>query len=405
MSTTVGQDPIELLGNEPKAEVRYLSDGVGQPEVIGAERQEVAAVGARFLKATGGNACLAVVGPLVSTEKDGQSTESAIIRCCRARFGYPSAPFPGTIDLILDTIGGSLDSAFKTVLFLSRFAERLRVFVPRRAKSAGTLIAIGADELYLSPFGELGPLDTQIRDPRNPADRVSALDCYQSVDYVRTFGLSTLGRTFRALAAETRTLIPLAELVNTAANFSIGSISPILTQVNALDFGGWGRTLKIGEMYAQVLLSRVGYDKEDAAEIANRLVYGYTHHPFPIDVDELERIGLNARLMSKDQYENALEIVRRCAQPGVAVVGFIEEEATQPGGPVTDASSDRSTEHVAAGAKAAHRRHTQNVASDGQTHPVAALEDGEEYMDSISEEDEPVKSSRSRLGPPGGAWA
>ena len=268
------------------------------------------------------------------------------------------------------------------------------MFVPRRAKSAGTLIAIGANDLYLSPFGELGPLDTQIRDPRNPADRVSALDCYQSVDYVRTFGLNTLSRTFRALAAETRILIPLADLVNTSANFSVGSIAPILTQVSALDFGGWGRTLRIGEMYAEVLLSRVGYDKEDAAEIADRLVYGYTHHPFPIDLNEAKRIGLKPKPMTKVQYENALEIVTRCAEPGVVVVGFAEAEVTKPGGPVTHAPADSPAERSAGAAKARRHKHAETVGGDGRVHPVAALEEGERVFPLSIDEGENPGSGR-----------
>ena len=398
MSTTTEPGDIGLLGKEPSGELRYLSDGIKlAPEIVGAERQEVAAAGKRFLNASGGDACLVLVGPLVSeTGKGDVSTESAIIRCCTARFDYPATRFPGTIDLILDTLGGSLDSAFKTVLFLSRFADRLRVFVPRRAKSAGTLIAIGANELYMSPFAELGPLDTQIRDPRNPADRVSALDCYQSVDYVRAFGLSTLSRTFRALAADTQTLIPLAELVNTAANFSIGSIAPILTQVSALDFGGWGRTLRIGEMYARTLLSRAEYDKGDSAEIAEQLVYGYTHHPFPIDMDEAGRIGLKVLPMTKDQYNNALEIVTRCSQPGIVVVGFTEDEAAQSGEAMADGPADDLAEQARAGAvTAGRRRPAGNVASDSRAHPVASLDEGEPGF-AMTKEGDPI-TSRSDL--------
>lgn len=229
------------------------------------------------------------------------------------------------------------------MLFLSRFTKRLRVFVPRRAKSAGTLIAIGASELYMSPFSELGPLDTQIRDPRNPADRVSALDCYQSVDYVRSFGLSTLGKALWTLATETQTQIPLAQLVNTSANFSIASVTPILSQVIPLDFGGWGRTLKIGEMYAQSLLARVGYSQKDAEVIASQLVYGYTHHPFPIDLDEASRIGLHPQPMTREQYDLAQDVLIACA--GLeTLVGFTDDThagAERPadkqgaGGPVT----------------------------------------------------------------------
>src|SRR5215472_93887 len=342
MSMTANGENIGRIGDEPTGGVNYLSDAATlQGKIVRAQRENVSAAGARFLAASGGDACLVLVGPLVSEAgNDDQNTETAVARCCTARFGYPGEAFDGTIDLILDTLGGSLDSAFKTVLFLSRFTKRLRVFVPRHAKSAGTLIAIGANELYMSPFAELGPLDTQIRDPRNPTDRVSALDCYQSVDYARTFGLNTLSKSFRALAGEARALIPLSQLVKTSADFSIGSIAPILTQVNALDFGGWGRTLRIGEMYAQDLLSRVEYNDHESREIAHQLVYGYTHHPFPIDVNEARRVGLRPFTMNEEQYNSALDIVTSCAEPGAVVVGFAAKTADGTAELVTQKASD-----------------------------------------------------------------
>jgi Serine dehydrogenase proteinase len=380
MSMAANDDNVGRLGDEPTCGIMYLSDGVGpHAEIVGPQRDNVAAAGERFLAASGGDACLVLAGPLMSEAgRDDQSTEGAVARCCVARFGYPGDPFEGTIDLILDTFGGSLDSAFKTMLFLSRFAKRLRVFVPRRAKSAGTLIAIGADELCLSPFAELGPLDTQIRDPRNPTDRVSALDCYQSVDYVRAFGLSTLTKTFRALAGETRTLIPLPQLVSTSADFSIGSIAPILTQVNALDFGGWGRTLRIGEMYARTLLSRAGYGEEESQAIANQLVYGYTHHPFPIDLNEASRVGLKPSAMTEDQYESALEIVTECAQPGVVVIGFTDEKTGRPAGQVTQGPDGVRADQAAKGAARAGRRSPAGAAAgDGGRGALAWIEEGE----------------------------
>jgi Serine dehydrogenase proteinase len=380
MSMAANEENVGRLGDEPTCGIMYLSDGVGpHAEIVGTQRDNVAAAGERFLRATGGDACLLLAGPLVSEAgRDDQSTEGAVARCCVARFGYPGDPLDGTIDLILDTFGGSLDAAFKTMLFVSRFAKRLRVFVPRRAKSAGTLIAIGADELCMSPFAELGPLDTQIRDPRNPTDRVSALDCYQSVDYVRAFGLSTLSKTFRALAGETRTLIPLPQLVNTSADFSIGSISPILTQVNALDFGGWGRTLRIGELYAQTLLSRVGYSEEESRAIAYQLVYGYTHHPFPIDLNEARRVGLKPSGMTEEQYESALDIVTACAQPGVVVVGFADEKSGEPAGQVTQGPDGVPADQAAkAVAQVTHRSPAGTVAGDGGRGAVAWIEEGE----------------------------
>lgn len=377
---TANEESIGRIGDEPTCEIKYLSDGVAvQGEIVGARREDIAVAGARFLAASGGDACLLLAGPLVSqVGNDEQSTEGAIARCCTARFGYPVEPFDGTIDLILDTFGGSLDSAFKTMLFLARFTKRLRVFVPRYAKSAGTLIAIGAHQLYMSPFAELGPLDTQIRDPRNPTDRVSALDCYQSVDYVRGFGLTTLTRAFRALAQETRTLIPLSQLVHTSADFSIGSIAPILTQVNALDFGGWGRTLRIGERYAKALLSRAGYNESEAKEISYQLVYGYTHHPFPIDMNEASRIGLRPFTMTEELYTSALDIVAGGAEPGAVVVGFAADTDGGTAELLTQRASDLLTDQAAkSNAGAGARRSTGEMAGDGRQAPVGWIEEGE----------------------------
>jgi hypothetical protein len=328
-----------LADDTPVGEVTYLSNGAHQRRKVSSEQKaQITEAGHKFTAATGGNACMIISGRLISPPgEDSASTEGAIAQCCLTRFGYPAGPPESdeTIDLILDTLGGPLDGAFKSVLFLSRFTKRLRVFVPRRAKSAGTLIAIGGSELYMSPFGELGPLDTQIRDPRNPTDRVSALDCYQSVDYVRGFGLSTLGRALWTLATETQTQIPLAQLVDTAANFSIGSVTPILSQVNALDFGGWGRTLKIGEMYARSLLARVGYSQKEAAAIASQLVYGYTHHPFPIDLDEASRIGLHPVPMTREQYDLAQNLLSACR--GLeTLVGFTDDSQARHGRPADE---------------------------------------------------------------------
>ena len=153
----------------------------------------------------------------------------------------------------------------------------------------------------MSPFGELGPLDTQIRDPRNPTDYISALDCYQSVDYVREFGFSTLSQALKQLAAVTQGKLLLTDSLDAAAKFAIGSITPMLSQTRSLDFGAWGRSLKMGEKYAQILISRAAQiDQLKAEKIAYRLVYGYTHHLFPIDITEASDIGLNPQEMSQD---------------------------------------------------------------------------------------------------------
>lgn len=68
------------------------------------------------------------------------------------------------LDLLLHTGGGDMDAAEKLISMV-RIAVgegRLRVIVPDFAKSAGTLMALGANRILMSDSSELGPIDPQI---------------------------------------------------------------------------------------------------------------------------------------------------------------------------------------------------------------------------------------------------
>jgi len=69
------------------------------------------------------------------------------------------------LDLMLQTAGGSGDAAEKIVETCRHHCStngEFRVIVPNMAKSAGTLIAIGADRIVMGHCSELGPIDPQI---------------------------------------------------------------------------------------------------------------------------------------------------------------------------------------------------------------------------------------------------
>ena len=67
------------------------------------------------------------------------------------------------LDLLLHTIGGSVDTAEKLMGMLRRHVDsaELRIIVPDFAKSAGTLMVLGADRVVMSDTSELGPIDPQ----------------------------------------------------------------------------------------------------------------------------------------------------------------------------------------------------------------------------------------------------
>lgn len=68
------------------------------------------------------------------------------------------------LDLLLHTGGGDIDAAEKLISMLRHKAgdANLRIIVPDYAKSAGTLMVLGADAVVMSDTSELGPIDPQI---------------------------------------------------------------------------------------------------------------------------------------------------------------------------------------------------------------------------------------------------
>lgn len=65
--------------------------------------------------------------------------------------------------LVVYSGGGRIEPAYlisKTCKYLAK--DKFVVAVPRKAKSAATLIALGADEIHMGLMSELGPIDPQI---------------------------------------------------------------------------------------------------------------------------------------------------------------------------------------------------------------------------------------------------
>jgi len=66
------------------------------------------------------------------------------------------------IDLVLHTPGGLVLASLQIARALHQHPGRVTVFVPHYAMSGGTLIALAADEIVMSPHAVLGPVDPQL---------------------------------------------------------------------------------------------------------------------------------------------------------------------------------------------------------------------------------------------------
>jgi hypothetical protein len=84
------------------------------------------------------------------------------------------------LHLMLASPGGDGEVAVRLVRMAQARCNRMTVIVPDQAKSAATLLALGAHEILMGPTSDLGPVDPQF--PVGDFDLVSAKDMIAAVE-------------------------------------------------------------------------------------------------------------------------------------------------------------------------------------------------------------------------------
>ncbi|WP_128958293.1 SDH family Clp fold serine proteinase [Bradyrhizobium guangzhouense] len=158
--------------------------------------------------------------------------------------------------LLIDSPGGQIEPAYLISKTLKRLAaNKFVVAVPRRAKSAATLICLGADEIHMGMMSQLGPIDPQIS------------------------GLPTLalGNALRLIA----------ELASKYPGSSEVLAKYLIDQISIRRLGYYERVGESAAQYAERLIGRRQLPSgKTAAEVASHLVNHYKDHGFVIDSGE-----------------------------------------------------------------------------------------------------------------------
>jgi hypothetical protein len=182
--------------------------------------------------------------------------------------------------LILLSRGGSIEPAYQISKLCKQWsATKFIVAIPRYAKSAATLIALGADEIHIGPLGQLGPIDPQLG------------------------GLPALG-----VSQALQTIAQLAEKFPGSSVMFAEYLKRVLT---VEQIGYCDRIAKSASQYAHRLLSSKVSISDRAEFIANQLVQEYKDHSFVIDVEESRKL-IGEDLVKSDSSE--LELAERLYQ-------------------------------------------------------------------------------------------
>lgn len=192
------------------------------------------------------------------------------------------------VSLLIHSNGGLAKPAYQIARFLNAHCGHFDAIVPDFAKSAATLLALGARRVIMGEHAELGPLDAQVFD----ADREefsSALNEVQSLERLQAFSLSALDAA--VLFTSQRTHKRIGSLLPICLQHVAELTRPLFEKIDTVHYTSSSRLLKIGEEYAIRLLAPQ-YGEDLAKNIARALVHNYPDHGFMIDSVEAGRLGL-----------------------------------------------------------------------------------------------------------------
>lgn len=207
-----------------------------------------------------------------------------------------------TVDLIIHSGGGNINVAYQIIELLRMHTNYLRAVVPLYAKSAATLLCLGADEIVVDELAELGPLDTQIMEEKKggQVSFASALNPFKTLEQLRQFSLETLDIAVKLIVS--RCPMNPDEALDHATKFVGAITNPLFSQLSPEKLGEYSRALSVGSEYGERLLRRYSKVPEDQqALLIERLVHGYPSHDYIIDYHEAKELGLPIKLFNDDE--------------------------------------------------------------------------------------------------------
>jgi hypothetical protein len=170
-------------------------------------------------------------------------------------------------DLMIVSLGGDPMVAWRLISVLHQRVDRIEVLIPQSAYSAATLIALGADKIFMHPYGHLGPVDMQIYNPAAEgfAQWFSTEDITAFIDFVRDTLKITDQQHVRSLFEMT------------------------CKEITSLGIGYSARSSKLALDLAERLLSRHMKEEEQKPKVRNiveSMSRKFQTHAYPISRSE-----------------------------------------------------------------------------------------------------------------------
>lgn len=198
------------------------------------------------------------------------------------------AVFPtARISLILHTSGGSTMAAWNIVNTIRMFCDELEVIVPNRARSAGTLMCLGANRVLMTKQATLGPIDPSLHGPLNPQIPGGAPDARAPVSVEAVKGYIEMAKKDLGIRESTDMARVLTELSSKVHPLVLGAIFRSRSQIQTV---------------ARQLLKHQVKEKAKVDRIIDFLCSESGSHDYTINRREALDLGLAIEKPSEELY-------------------------------------------------------------------------------------------------------
>jgi hypothetical protein len=188
------------------------------------------------------------------------------------------------LDLILNTNGGDAEAPWRIISMIREYTSTLNVLLPYRALSAGTTMALGADEIVMTPLSVLGPTDPSRTHPLLPRregasepEAISVQDMRHAMQFIRETGA------------------PQGTRVEYTPDALASIFAALFDKIHPLAIGAIEQSYALAKLVSRRCLethmTQEG-DNERISAIVDRLCDDYKSHGYQIGRREAKAIGL-----------------------------------------------------------------------------------------------------------------
>lgn len=190
--------------------------------------------------------------------------------------------------MVLVTPGGDAHAAFRIARAIQRNWTKATLCIPGWCKSAGTLLAIGANELIMGDAGEMGPIDVQRAKPDELWESTSGLTEDAAIESLERAGIKMFENFLLEIKQFSGGQITFKTAAESAAALVAGVLSPLYAQIDPFKIGENSRAMKIGHDYGMRL--GMASNNLSSRETIEKLTSSYSSHGFVIDREEASQL-------------------------------------------------------------------------------------------------------------------